>query len=250
MSIVLLLVVSYHGARAQNTTNRMPDIYIPNGIFNPQEIDLDFISSRLVSPGGLVTQFALELEVQTIFTSGWLLAGAIWQYAMINTEGELQRTLSGLQFLLSTQALALTVVRSLFDSARSLMSRLIITIFAFGWETTINGIMETADLTVIGDFLFNPGIILLSVGRAVAQVVFFFTAVGPLYYFATEVYPDIRPPSQSSRLFVEDYEYYGDYDDGYQQDSYYPPSYNEWQTAARSLINRQPDEQNFLNKIK
>ena len=62
-------------------------------------------------PPGLVTQFALELEIQTIFTGGWLVAGGIWQYAVINTEGELQQALSQLQFLLSTQALALTVAR-------------------------------------------------------------------------------------------------------------------------------------------
>ena len=36
-----------------------------------------------------------------------------------------------------TNALAQTVVRSLFDSIRSLASRLIITIFAFGWDETV-----------------------------------------------------------------------------------------------------------------
>ena len=46
--------------------------------------------------------------------------------------------------------------------------------------------------------MFNPALILLSVGRAVAQVVFFFAAVGPIYLFATDVYPGLRPPTDSS----------------------------------------------------
>lgn len=137
--VIVLLLHLWHGASGQIVgQNVSQEIYIPDGIFNPQEIDLDFISSRLVSPQGLVTQFALELETQTIFTGGWLISGAIWQYAMLNTDGELQQTLSQLSFLLSTKALALTVVRSLFDSMRSLLSRVAITIFVFGWDTTVS----------------------------------------------------------------------------------------------------------------
>lgn len=132
--LILSQLLISQTALAQNGTAQY---YVPNGIFNPEEIDLDFISQRLVSPQGLVTQFALELEVQAIFTTGWLVAGAAWQYAMLNTEGETQQALSQLQFLLSTNALALTVVRSLFDAARSLLSRLTITIFIFGWDTTV-----------------------------------------------------------------------------------------------------------------
>ena len=133
--LLLLLVLSGGGVLGQDTNT---DIYIPNGIFNPQEINLDLISARLVSPQGLVTQFALELETQTIFTTGWLVSGALWQYAMLNTEGETQRMLSGLDFLFSTQNLATTVVRSLFDATRSLLSRLTISFFVFGWDETVS----------------------------------------------------------------------------------------------------------------
>ena len=38
-------------------------------------IDFDAIIDRLISPTGLVTQFALELEVQAIFTIGWIVLG-------------------------------------------------------------------------------------------------------------------------------------------------------------------------------
>ena len=72
LSMLLLLVVGV--VLGQETTT---DLYIPNGIFNPQEIDLNAISARLVSPQGLVTQFALEIEQEAIFTSGWLVSGAL-----------------------------------------------------------------------------------------------------------------------------------------------------------------------------
>ena len=213
-TMLLLLLLSVGVVVGQETST---DIYIPDGIFNPQEIDLDAISARLVSPQGLVTQFALEVETQAIFTTGWLVSGALWQYLMLNTEGETQRMLSGLQFLFSTQSLATTIARSLFDATRSLLSRLVITIFMFGWDTTvsveqarvvqtssfiscfqINGIIENADPFSIGDFLFNPGLIVLVLGRVIGQIVFFFTAIGPIYLFATEVYPNIPRPEESN----------------------------------------------------
>ena len=135
LSMLLFLLLSYDGALAQQPTT---DIYVPDGIFNPQEINLDAISARLVSPEGLVNQFALELETQAIFTGGWLVSGALWQYAMLNTDSETQLRLSPLEFLFSTQNLAITVARSLFDATRSLLSRLAITIFMFGWDTTVS----------------------------------------------------------------------------------------------------------------
>ena len=126
--------------------------------------------------------------------------------------------LSGLQFLFSTQSLATTIARSLFDATRSLLSRLAITIFMFGWDTTvsveqarvvqtssfisyfqINGIIQTADPFTIGDFLFNPGLIVLIVGRTIAQITFFFAAIGPIYKFATDVWPNIPRTETTSK---------------------------------------------------
>ena len=43
---------------------------VPNGILNLDEIDWPFIFNSLITPKGLVTQFALEVETQTIFTTG------------------------------------------------------------------------------------------------------------------------------------------------------------------------------------
>ena len=91
VTLTILLLLPWHGATGQTVVqNASQEIYIPNGIFNPQEIDLDFISSRLVSPQGLVTQFALELETQTIFTLGWVLVSVLWQLLVINNVAGLQ----------------------------------------------------------------------------------------------------------------------------------------------------------------
>ena len=82
------------------------------------------------------------------------------------------------------------LVRSLFDSVRSLVSRLVITIFVFGFEDTVSAeqlstrsrplssssylqmsdIIANADPFSIGDFLFNPTILLITVGRFFAAV--------------------------------------------------------------------------------
>ena len=73
---------------------------------------------------------------------------------------------------------------------RSLVSRLVITIFVFGFEDTVSaeqlstrsrplssssylqmsGIIANADPFSIGDFLFNPTILLITVGRFFAAV--------------------------------------------------------------------------------
>ena len=63
---------------------------IPNGVFNLEEIDWPLIFAQLVTPKGLVTQFSLELLTQTIFTSGWVIVGGIWQWAVINDIGGTQ----------------------------------------------------------------------------------------------------------------------------------------------------------------
>ena len=158
---------------------------IPNGILNPADIDWDFIVNSLITPKGLVTQFALEVEVQSIFTLGWIIAGVIWQVVVLNTTGELQVSLNTLKRIIifnifisdyfirtvifvkyqctssnccqvillfpvayleienlclavnTFETILPNVFRSLFDSARSLASRLIITIFVYGWEDTV-----------------------------------------------------------------------------------------------------------------
>ena len=75
----------------------------------------------------------------------------------------------------------------MFDSLRSLASRLLITLFVFGFDVTVkllvtiifvnvrtflqfSGIIEAADPFAVGDFLFNPIVLAVAAGRAVASV--------------------------------------------------------------------------------
>ena len=44
-------------------------------IFDIGTIDFDAIIDRLISPTGLVFQFALDLEIQIIFVIGWVILG-------------------------------------------------------------------------------------------------------------------------------------------------------------------------------
>ena len=112
-----------------------------------------------------ITQF---LETQTIFTVGWIIASFIWQVIVINNIGGLQAPLAPLSFLLSTNAIAQTVVRSVtqnthkvtiffktlflfrsvFDSLRSLASRLLITLFVFGYDVTVKLLFQKIKMLV------------------------------------------------------------------------------------------------------
>lgn len=56
----------------------------------------------------------IDLETQIIFTVGWIIVSLIWQIIVINNIGGLQAPLAALSFLLSTNAIAQTVIRSDF----------------------------------------------------------------------------------------------------------------------------------------
>ena len=43
---------------------------------------------RLISPAGLVKQFALELEVEGIFLAGWVAMSFIYQFLLNTTSGQ------------------------------------------------------------------------------------------------------------------------------------------------------------------
>ena len=62
----------------------------------------------------------------------------MWQVAVANTSGGIQAAIQGLGFLLSTQGVATTVVRSIYDSIRSIISRLAVTFLLFGAEATVS----------------------------------------------------------------------------------------------------------------
>merc|ERR1712203_684761 len=79
-------------------------------------IDLGAIQDRLISPVGMVNQFALQAETTGIGALGWVTLGLLWRLAISSfSTGPIGSFLAGFEFLFSTQSLALTIIRSLFD---------------------------------------------------------------------------------------------------------------------------------------
>merc|ERR1719237_795015 len=92
---------------------------------NLEDIDLAAIQDRLISPVGMVNQFALQAETTGLGALGWVAIGLLWRLASTTfATGPIGSFLAGFGFLFSTQSLALTIIRSLFDMARDLSSRL------------------------------------------------------------------------------------------------------------------------------
>jgi len=239
--LVLAMTATPSQAQADNQTNFTPITgtnFLTKMVDTARTLDIgsiDFqdIIQRLVSPTGLVTQFALEMEVQVIFTLGWIILGLIWQFAVANTSGSIQAGIQGLGFILSTQALATTVVRSVYDSIRSIISRLAVTFLVFGADATIAGI-SSVTLVDVTDFLFNPQLVLLVVGRGILSMVFVLAAALPIYLFSVGVYPTLKPQAMESRLSAPypaypDYNEYGDYT--------YSPTLERGDTVASALDN-------------
>ncbi len=44
------------------------------------------------------------------------------------------------------------------------------------------------------DFVFNPAVIFVTLGRGLLSLLFVFVAVPLIYIFATQFYPSLRPP--------------------------------------------------------
>ena len=53
----------------------------------------------------------------------------------------------------------------------------------------------------VGDFLFNPALIFLAVGRGILQVGMIIVAALPIYLFAVGVYPTLRPQTKESSKY-------------------------------------------------
>jgi len=210
-------------------------------------VDYESIFDRIASPKGLITQFALSLELEAIQTAGWLIAGVVWQFLVGATSGDLQQLLSTFSFLLGPQALMTTILRSLWNRSLEIISRISAAFIIYGFEKTIRDLLTTT-IRDIGDFVFNPLIVLLSVGRGALVISFIFAAAPPLYLFATRVWPVIRGASifgkkkrSLSRSSVEDYiglpESEGDYFTEFTQTR----MYKEWipemlESAMTSII--------------
>jgi len=173
------------------------------GTINLEDIDLAAIQDRLISPVGMVNQFALQAETTGIGALGWVTIGLLWRLASTTfATGPIGSFLAGFGFLFSTQSLALTIIRSIFDMVRDLASRLVITFLVYGAEQTIAGLTNVS-LQSVKDFLNDPELIILVTGRTVAGFFIFLAAIVPIYLFAITIYPNIRGALPSQRSSVE-----------------------------------------------
>lgn len=170
---------------------------------NLEDIDLAAIQDRLISPVGMVNQFALQAETTGLGAIGWVAIGLLWRLASTTfATGPIGSFLAGFGFLFSTQSLALTIIRSLFDMARDLASRLAITFLVYGAEQTLAGLTDVS-LQSVKDFLNDPDLIVLITGRTVAGFFIFLAAIVPIYLFAVTIYPSIRGVLPSQRSSAE-----------------------------------------------
>merc|ERR1719367_292239 len=124
------------------------------------DIDLAAIQDRLISPVGMVNQFALQAESTGFGALGWVAIGLLWRLASATfATGPVGAFLASFGFLFSTQSLALTIIRSLFDTARDLASRLVITFLVYGAEATLAGLTNVS-VQSVKDFLNDPDLLI------------------------------------------------------------------------------------------
>ena len=53
-------------------------------------------------------------------------------------------------------------------------------------------------MTDVGDFLFDPALIFLAVGRGLLQVGMIVVAAVPIYLFSVGIYPSLKPQEMES----------------------------------------------------
>ena len=54
--------------------------------------------------------------------------------------------------------------------------------------------LSTVTVWTLTDFIFNPAVIIVTLGRGILSIIYVFAAVPIIYLFATQIYPGLRPP--------------------------------------------------------
>ena len=62
--------------------------------------------------------------------------------------------------------------------------------------------LSTVSAWTLLDFVFNPAVILVTLGRNTFRVTFTFFAVPVIYFIATQIYPGLRPPGIPASKFL------------------------------------------------
>jgi hypothetical protein len=62
--------------------------------------------------------------------------------------------------------------------------------------------LQKVSFWTLTDFIFNPAVIFVTLGRGLFNLSFVFVSVPLLYFFATQIYPSLRPPDLGdSKIF-------------------------------------------------
>merc|ERR1712179_351826 len=116
-------------------------------------IDLSQIFDRLLSPTGIVNQFAISISLQLFQSVGYVLTGILYAILTATTDGTLREAITFFDFLLSPQAIATTILRRGLLVVWELIARSVTVFGLFGVFETINQILATTTITSVWTFL-------------------------------------------------------------------------------------------------
>jgi len=151
-------------------------------------IDLQAAFDRLLSPAGIVNQYALSIVIQIIFITGYTAAGLVYAY-VASTTTEPGPALDAVNYLkahLGTQAVFVTVARGILRLLYELFARTVTTAIMFGVFESVRQILASTTVQSVWSFVSGSTIAEITIVRFILgtflQTIGFalVTALGPL----------------------------------------------------------------------
>eukprot|EP00090_Calanus_glacialis_P003102 TRINITY_DN12244_c0_g1_i2.p1 TRINITY_DN12244_c0_g1~~TRINITY_DN12244_c0_g1_i2.p1 ORF type:complete len:253 (-),score=57.91 TRINITY_DN12244_c0_g1_i2:23-781(-) len=171
-------------------------------------IDLGTVFDRLLSPAGIVNQFALSLTIQLIFIIGYVVSGLGYGLLLARTPaGPLLDALSYFDVHLSPQAIFTTVARSSLSLVWELAARSITTAFLFGVFESVSQISATTSLQSVWSFITDQTIKEITLWRFVFGTIFVFIAFPILVTVANVGNLEAGREFKEESYFPESYSY-------------------------------------------
>lgn len=150
-------------------------------------IDLGTVFDRLLSPAGIVNQYALSIVIQLMGIVGYIATGLGYGLMLDRTSaGPLLDILMYFDVILSPQAIFTTVARSTLKLVWELAARVITTAFLFGVFESVSQIFATTTLQSVWTFVTSQNIKEITLWRVAFGSLFVFafypilTLLGPL----------------------------------------------------------------------
>jgi len=140
-------------------------------------VNLTQISDSLLSPAGIVDQFALSILLQAILIIGYLTLGILYNWASGTiTSGPLVPFIEYFEIHLSNQATAQTLVRSVLGLVWELVARSMTVFLMFGVGNTVTQVLESVTLDSVKKFLTSEVLGEIMIFRFVSYTAFAITA--------------------------------------------------------------------------